>query len=378
MRFLHTSDLHIGKTVNGFSMVEEQAHVLEQIIAYAKEYQVQAVLLSGDLYDRSVPSSQAVMLMDQFLTQLVEMGITVLAIGGNHDSGERIGFANRILEKKGLFLEGMAEKEVKYVDLDQVRFHLLPFARPAQIRTLYGVEAVTYDQCMAERLNHVHYLEGGCNVLLAHEFVVDSGKEPLLSDSETRVSVGTADQVEASHFKRFDYVALGHIHRKQKIGKRQVYYSGSPIKYSFSEANTEKAVILGETDERGKVSVSFLPLKPIHDMRIIKGRLADLISPEVVEAADEEDYMLAILTDEEDLLDPMGSLRSVYPNMMQLQWEQREGEEKEGEQTFQTLKEKHPMELFEDFFGQVTGKELSEEQQKLLEKILEQAGRMLV
>lgn len=376
MKFLHTSDLHIGKMVNGFSMLEEQKHVLNQIVCMAEERQAEAVLISGDLYDRSIPPTQAVTVLDDFLTRLVEAGIQVFAIAGNHDSGERVGFASQILEKRGLHMEGVLKNPVSYVDVSDskgpVRIHMIPYAKPAEVRALFDCDAVTYEEAMKAMLQTVEYLDGGVNILLTHQFVVNHGREPELSDSETRVSVGGADQVEAGNFSGFDYVALGHIHGMQQIGEGPVHYSGSPVKYSFSEVHHQKGVLYGEITAEG-LTLRRLPLQPIHDMRKIKGRLSDLIRADVVESADEEDYILAVLTNEEELIDPIGTLRSVYPNVMQLQMERIVRESREVEQHARALKEKSPYQLFEDFFGQVTGKELGEGQKAVVAEAIEAA-----
>lgn len=368
MRFLHTSDLHIGKMVNGFSMLEEQVHVLNQIAAAAVDKKVDAVFLSGDLYDRSVPPAQAVSVLDLFLTRLVDHGVEVFAIAGNHDSGERIGFANRILERKGLHMEGVIQSPVRYVDLERdggtYRIHMLPFAKPAAVRALYGGSVETYEESMQAALTGIEYLKDGPNLLLTHHFVVNQGKEPELSDSETRVSVGGMDCVEASDFCQFSYVALGHIHGCQQIGDGPVYYSGSPLKYSFSEVHHEKAVLYGEMGPDGQVRLEAIPLNPIHDMRKIRGRLTDLIMPEVTELGDTEDYILAVLTNEEELMDPLGTLRSVYPNVMQLQMERVTRENSQDVSDRERRDGMSPYELFQQFFAEVTGKELKEEQRQ--------------
>lgn len=377
MKFLHTSDLHIGKMVNGFSMLDEQVHVLEQIVAAAVERDVDAVFLCGDLYDRSVPPAQAVSVLDRFLTSLVDHGVEVFAIGGNHDSGERIGFAGRILEQKGLHMEGIIQNPVGFVDLQQdggrYRIHMLPFAKPAVVRAVYGGSIETYEEGMQAMLTGVEYLEDGPNLLLTHHFVMNQGREPELSDSETRVSVGGMDCVEVLNFRRFSYTALGHIHGRQQIGDGPVYYSGSPLKYSFSEAHHEKAVLYGEMGLDGQVSLEPVPLKPIHDMRKIRGRLTDLIMPEVVVLGDAEDYILAVLTNEEELMDPLGTLRSVYPNVMQLQMERMTGEKGMNMQDREHRDRMSPYELFQEFFAEVTGKELGEEQRQAVTAAIEKA-----
>ncbi len=401
MKFLHTSDLHIGKTVCGFSMLEEQKAALSQMLELVKSEQVDMVFLSGDLYDRALPPSQAVTVLDEFLTSLVDLNVVVCAIAGNHDSGERIGFASRILEHKGLYMEGLLKEQIRYVDwtanrtadrdennetngkirngtgkapgAETVRVHLVPYARPAQVRDVFHSEAASYEDCMQEILKHVDYLEDGRNVLLTHQFVVNHGVEPELSDSETRVSVGGADQVEASDFARFDYVALGHIHGPQQIGEGPVYYSGSPVKYSFSEVYHKKSVIIGEFHEDGRLTVKRAPLKPVHDMRKIRGKLMDLVSPDVVSAADAEDYLLAVLTNEEELVDPVGTLRSVYPNVMQLQIERVQREREASQEKGSDWKEKSPFELFDQFYGYVMDQDLTEEQARLVQDVIREA-----
>ena len=377
MKFIHTSDLHIGKVVNGFSMMDEQKSALCQIADAAVRERVDAVFLCGDLYDRSIPPAAAVTVLDEFLTRLVDENIRVLAIAGNHDCGERIGFASRILEHKGLYMEGMLQKEIRYADFEEksgtVRVHLLPYARPVQVRALYGAETGTYEEAMQELLKHVNYNKQGANILLAHQFAVNQGKEPELSDSETRVSVGGADQVEVRNFGEFDYVALGHIHGGQQIGSGPVYYSGSPVKYSFSEVYHNKHVVLGEVTPKGLVSLEKISISPVHDMRKIRGKLADLISPEIVDQEDCMDYILAVLTNEEELIDPIGTLRSVYPNIMQLQIEKKSREAMTEAAYAVQIKKKSPLELFSDFFLDVMGKELSGEQEKMAVNAIEQA-----
>lgn len=378
MKFLHTSDLHIGKTVCGFSMLEEQNHALEQMLDIVRTERVDMVFLCGDLYDRALPPSQAVTMLDEFLTALVDMGVVVCAIAGNHDSGERIGFASRILEHKGLYMEGVLKKQIRYVDWGKhVRVHLVPYARPVQVRDVFGAEVTDYEDSMREILKHVELLENGSNILLTHQFVVNHGVAPELSDSETRVSVGGADQVEVCNFAAFDYVALGHIHGPQQIGSGPVCYSGSPVKYSFSEVYHKKSVVVGELDgETGQLTMKRVSLKPVHDMRKIRGKLAELITPEVAEAADAQDYLLAVLTNEEELVDPIGTLRSVYPNVMQLQIERAE-KERIQEQQGMDWREKSPLELFEQFYGYVTDQDLSEEQRELIQNVIVQAKEEL-
>lgn len=377
MKFIHTSDLHIGKTVNGFSMLEEQKHVLSQLVELAKKERADAVFLCGDLYDRAVAPAPAVKALDDFLTQLVDTGTKVFAIAGNHDCGERISFGNRILEHRGLYMEGEAKSCPAYSDLTDeygtVRIHMLPFARPSQVRYLYGKNVENFDQSVREQIRHCDFLKDGRNILLTHHFVIHQNTEPQMCDSDSRVSVGGSDQVDAARFKDFDYVALGHLHGFQKIGRRKIFYSGSPVKYSFSEAGQEKSAVVGQMDGQGKVSVRRELLYPVHDMRIIKGKLTDLIRDDIVAAEDSLDYILAVLTNEEELFDPVGTLRSVYPNLMQLQFTKNQEASGLEEPVFRSMQEKPAFLMFEEFFSQVMGKELSPRQQEMVKDAVEAA-----
>lgn len=379
MKFLHTGDLHIGKIVNDFSMLEDQRHILQEIVGIAKTEAVDAVVIAGDVYDRSIPSTDAVNLLDHFLTQLMEEGIRVLMISGNHDSPERVGFANKILEKQGLYIGGSIEGGLTRVEFEDasrtVTFLLLPFVKPAAQGAGNSQEAV-------EKLLSENGFEKGWRetlpkdnryVLVTHFFVAgNGGRLPELSDSETLLYVGGLDQVAAETFDGFDYVALGHIHKPQKMGKGACYYAGSPLKYSFSECDQVKGVNLvtiGETTEVRKVE-----LKPRREMRKIKGTLNALIQPEIVESAPKEDYIQATLTDKEELIDPIGVLRSVYPNVMQIQLEKDEPHDGDMYETKSNVKGKSTLELFHEFYELVKGETLDTRREKIVRESLEQAG----
>ncbi len=366
MKFLHTADLHIGKTVNEFSMIEEQKHVLAQITDIAVQEKVDAVLIAGDVYDRPIPSTEAVELLDAFLTGLLEKKIPVIMISGNHDSGERVAFADRILEKQGLYIAGGYDGSLKRVMLSdewgEVDFVCMPFVKPA-VATVENMLAAT-PMPMDLRSRHV---------LVTHYFVTgENGQEPELSDSETTVNVGGLDNVSASLFAMFDYVALGHIHKRQKIGEGEVWYAGSPLKYSFSEANQEKSVNLVTMGQKGDITVDKRVLEPIHDMRIIKGELEELISPEIVKEADAEDYIKALLTNKEELIDPIGTLRSVYPNTMQIELLKNDAMY-EGEYVpVATDTHKTTGELFEGFYELLKGEPMDEKRRQVVSEIEEE------
>ena len=363
MRFLHTGDLHIGKTVNDFSMIEDQRHILGQILEISSREEVDALVIAGDIYDRAIPPSEAVVLLNDFLTDMVKAKIPVLMISGNHDSPERVGFAGEILEERGIHIAGVYKKELQKVTLEdeygKVTFVLMPFVKPAAVDAKNSGEAVA-NMLAADTDNT------GRQVLVTHYFVTDNGKEPELSDGETTIHVGGLDNVEVSLLDGFDYVALGHIHKSQKIGEREVHYAGAPLAYSFSETGQIKQVNLVEMGGKGKVSVRKIPLKPLHEMRRIKGRIEELMKPEIVGAAPYDDYIQAHLTNEEELIDPIGTLRSVYPNIMQIVL--TKNEIKENPEYISRLEEKQKSipELFHGFYEMIRGEEPDEERMRII------------
>lgn len=387
MKFLHTADLHIGKRIFELSLIEDQKHILSQICEIAQKEKVDAVLIAGDVYDRAVPSTEAVELLDDFLTRLQAAGIPVIMISGNHDSPERVSFADAILEKQGIYIAGSYQEELKTVTLEDefgpVTFVCMPFVKPAvvgaagsmegeSVRLTTGAEAVEYMLSRTPMTLSLHQRY----VLLTHYFVVgDNGEVPELSDSETDVNVGGLDSVSASCFSNFCYVALGHIHKPQHIGSGEIYYSGAPLKYSFSEARGDKSVNVVELGERGQVTVRKEVLKPLHEMRCIKGRLADLMSPEVIAqiGCGKEDYIQATLTDRAELIDPIGTLRSVYPNVLQILLEKNMVAE-ENDAVYESKlisTRKGTTELFAEFYEMLKGEALDEKRKAVVEEIAE-------
>lgn len=368
MKILHTGDLHIGKYVHDFSMLEDQKYILEQILEIAVREKVQAMLIAGDVYDRSVPVAEGVTLLDDFLTKVLAEGIEIILISGNHDSPERLGFAGRILEKQGLHIAGnIREAGVKKVTLEDmygpVHFFCLPYCRP-------GTVGAPGCQAAAELLlSGAEPDERERNILLAHYFVTDHGREPLLSDSETTVHIGGLDNVDVSLFRAFDYVALGHIHRPQQIGGCAAYYAGSPLKYSFSEACYDKSVNLVTVGEKGDIYVRKEQLRPLHEMRVIKGSLE-----QILQAAGEnrvEDYVQVTLTDEAELYEPMAALRNVYPNIMKLL--QSGGEPEETEEISRVDRGRDALQMYRDFYREVRGKEMDDMRLDIVREVMKEA-----
>lgn len=406
MKFVHTGDLHIGKIVNGFSMIEDQRYILKQVYEISRREKADALVLAGDIYDRAIPPADAVVLFNDFLTDMVRAGIPVLMISGNHDSPERLGFADAILEEEGIYIAGVYKKELKKVEIadtyGNVSFVLMPFVKPASVGAKTSGEAVgnmlsmekgrkedirgkdNTDKNNAEKDNidkddmdkdskNKEGEDGIRRVLVTHYFVTDQGREPELSDGETTIHVGGLDNVEASLFDGFDYVALGHIHKPQKIGEREVYYAGAPLAYSFSEAGQEKGINLVEMGKKGEVTMRRIPLKPLHEMRRIRGKLQELMQPEVVEAAQAEDYIRAELTDEEELIDPIGTLRSVYPNVMQILLTKNERKENMDYISRPEEKKKSIPQLFLGFYEMIRGEKPDEGRMKVVEEAAKEA-----
>lgn len=394
MKFLHTADLHIGKKLFEMSLIEDQKYILGQIADIAVARQVDAVVIAGDVYDRAVPSTDAVTLLDNFLTGLQEQGIPVIMISGNHDSPERVSFADAILEKQGLYIAGNFQQPLKTVVLEDehgpVHFVCMPFVKTsvvaeaarlgidelaettAQMRdSAAAVEHMLAAQPMTLSLRQRY-------VLVTHYFVTGVyGENPELSDSETDVNVGGLDSVPASYFQNFSYVALGHIHKPQNVNsgseRCRVSYSGSPLKYSFSEALGEKSVNVVELDESGVASVEKCPLKPLREMRCLKGRLEDLMNPAVLEENKEirEDYLQITLTDTEELIDPIGTLRSVYPNVLQLILEKNKAGEDGEYYSSVNLERKSTAELFGEFYEMLKGEPLDECRRAVVAEVAE-------
>lgn len=361
MRFLHTGDLHIGKTVHEFSMLSDQSYILDQIAGIAGREQVDALLIAGDVYDRSVPPAEAVSVFGAFVEKITRLGISIYVISGNHDSAERLTFASGLLKQQGLIIEGEADGEARQYCLSdetgEVCLYLLPYQKGTQLQE--AVEAVCVD-------------ENAVNILMTHAFVVSGGEMPGLSDSEILPQVGTADAVDASLFGKFDYTALGHLHGAQQIGAGAVYYAGSPLKYSFSECSQEKSVWLIETQGRD-VDIRKCPLKPLHDMREIEGELSVLIREDIAALADREDYLSVVLTDKEELLDAMGTLRTVYPNVMKLALKKNLPGEEMGWEAAKQVREKSLPELFTDFYLSVRGEEPDEERLAIIREAAQKA-----
>lgn len=397
MKIIHTGDWHIGKIVNEFSMIEDQKFILGQLLELINEEKPNALVIAGDLYDRSIPPVEAVELLDEVFSRiLLEFKTPILAIAGNHDSAERLSFGSRIFTSNGLHIAGVFDRETKKVVLEdehgQVCFYLVPYEDPKAVRHIYEDDEIAcHDDAMKKILESIKSSrkEEERSVLVAHGYVTfmkevaaDLDEEGTragldISDSERPLSIGGTDLISGEHFKGFTYTALGHLHGAQKVGSDRIRYSGSLLKYSFSETKHKKGVTIVEIDNKGEVSVNHRELIPRRDMRLIRGPLSELISKEVYSKENVEDYIYAVLTDEEELIDPISKLRAVYPNIMGLHREEKGLRENVRTSASRGYKDKSKLQLFEEFYNSMSGKTLTEEKLDLLKSVIEDVEKSL-
>jgi len=380
MKLFHLSDLHLGKRVNEFSMMEDQAYILNQILKIVDKETPDGILVAGDVYDKPVPPAEAVQMLDHFLTELSKRGVPVCVISGNHDSPERLSFGSRLMESKEIYFSPVYDGEVKKVSLRDeygtVAIHLLPYLKPAAVRHVYGEdEILTYQDAVRTAIGHMEIDREQRNVLVAHQFVTGAGR----CESE-EVLVGGLDNIDVSLFDDFDYAALGHIHSPQHIGRETVRYCGTPLKYSFSEVGQEKSITVVELKEKGNVSLRQIPLAPLRDMRKIRGTYLEVTSLSFYEGTGREDYLQITLTDEEDVPDALQKLRIIYPNLMRLEYDNRRTRENREIEGNEKVEQKSELELFEEFYelqnNQPMGSSQREFVRKLMEQLQEESGTL--
>lgn len=378
MKILHTGDWHIGKLVHGIHMTEDQAHILEQMLDWIRINQPDVVLIAGDLYDRSVPPTEAIELLSDVLSQLViDLKVPTIAITGNHDSQERISFTSSILEKQGLYIRHNLEKLTEPIVLEDafgpVHVYPIPFMDHQQVKQRYDDETITdFDEAYRAMMAEVEQAkaDGVRSICMTHAYVT-SGQAVEVSDSVRPLSVGGSEYVDVSHFKGFDYVALGHLHRPQRVGFDHVRYAGSLMKYSFQEATQHKSMTCIEMDSTGQVTINDIIFEPTRDMRIIRGKLADLIEKEVYSLENKDDYIKAVLLDDQLLYEPMSSLRTIYPNVLSMNYERDQNKASET-LTLQLFEEKSAYDLFLTFYETVEGEALSKEADATLQDVIDQ------
>lgn len=370
MKLIHVSDFHIGKRVNEFSMIEDQKYILRQIAQTAVCEKVNGVIIAGDIYDKPVPPAEAVRVLDWFLTFLSENGIPVMAISGNHDSAERLSFGAKLMSSSQIYFSSIYEGEVRKVCLNdewgEVWIHLLPFIRPASVRKALEIEITSENDAVSAVVDRMEIDLAKRNVLVAHQFVTGAA----VCESE-ELTAGGLDQVDGSLFEKFDYTALGHIHSPQNIGRDTIRYSGTPLKYSFSESNQTKSMTIVELKQKGNVKIRQIPLQPLHDMRKIKGTYMELTARSFYENTDTDDYICAVLTDEEDILDGMQKLRTVYPNLMQLEYDNERTRADRSLDAEVQVEKKSGEQLAEEFFESQNNSSMNEEQRNFVHMLLE-------
>ena len=372
MRFLHLSDLHLGKRVNEFSMLEDQAYILKEILNIIDEQKVEAVLIAGDIYDKVIPSAEAVRLLDDFLTRIAARELPVFLISGNHDSAERIAFGSRLMSSRQIYLSPVFESDVEPITISdrygEIHIYMLPFVKPSLVKRVYPEEEIiTYQDAVNAAVQHMQIDTDKRNILLAHQFVTGAAR----CDSE-ELSVGGVDDVDASVFDGFDYVALGHLHGPQKIGKETVRYSGTPLKYSFSEANQKKAAVIVDVEEKGKINIQQIPLVPKHDMREIRGTYMEVTALDFYKDMKTDDYLYITLTDEEDIPDAIGKLRTIYPNIMKLSYDNLRTRAAVTVRGTAEVEEKSPMELLKEFYELQNNQPMTDEQEEIARGMMEE------
>jgi len=371
MKFIHLSDLHIGKRVHETSMLEEQKYILQQILQIIEREHPDAVLIAGDIYDKTVPPGEAVTLLDDFLCSLATRKIPVMVISGNHDSPERLAFGSRLMEGAGIHFSPIFSGLLEPVTLEDrhgpVNFWLLPFLKPAHVKHCYPQEAVeSYTDACRIAIASMGIDASQRNVLLAHQFVTGS----ITCESE-ELSVGGSDNVDAAVFNGFDYVALGHIHGPQNIGSNRIRYCGTPLKYSFSEAGHHKSVTVVQLEEKGQLTLHLEPLTPLHDLRQIRGSFAELTDKAFWQGTPTEDYLHVILTDEEDVAEALGRLRVIYPNILKLSYDNTRTRACQNIDGSANVQSKTPLELFEELYALQNNQPMSPEQHALVQEMIE-------
>ena len=370
MKFAHIADLHIGKRVHDFSMLEDQRYILDQMLGIFEEQRVDGILIAGDVYDKVVPSAEAVQLFDEFITRLAKLKVPVYMISGNHDSAERLSFGAKLFESNDIYISQVYDGKVKKVGLEDeyglVNVYLLPFLKPATVRhALQRDDIESYEDGVMAALQECEVDASQRNVLVAHQFVTGADR----CDSE-EASVGGLDNVSAEVFDEFDYVALGHIHRPQKMGRETLRYSGTPLKYSFSEVEHKKSVTIVELLEKGNVQISTVPLVPLRDMRKVRGTYMEVTAKESYTAENKTDYLQITLTDEEDVPGALQKLRTIYPNLMRLEYDNKRTRENREVQAVEAQEQKSELELFGEFYELLNNEAMKEEQTEFMENLI--------
>ena len=379
MKFLHLGDLHIGKLLGEFNLIEDQKYILDQILGIAQKHSVDAILIAGDVYDKSIPSEDAVRLFDYFICKLADMKIKAFIISGNHDSDERLNFGSSLFEANELYIcakyEGKLYKHELEDENGKINVYLLPFVKASQVKHFFPEEEIdSYDAAVRTVLDNARIDKKERNVLVAHQFVAGKGEDPIPGGSESAavLNVGLVEKIGVDCFKNFDYVALGHIHSPQRVGREEIRYSGSPLKYSVSEVKNDKSVPIITLGKKGDVSVELVNLKPFRDLRHLKGKMEQLLDKKNIK--DPNDFIYATLTDEDTINDAMGIFQQYYPNTVKIDYDNAHTREIEQVDFSQIAENKTFPELISDFYELMYACDISEEEMSLMNEVAKEAG----
>lgn len=379
MKFLHLGDLHLGKTLFDFDLNEDQRYILDQILCIAEKESVDGVLIAGDVYDKSVPSEAATKLLDYFLIELTKREIKVFMVSGNHDSDERLNYGSTLFASNQIFIsavfDGMLHRQSFAEEDTKINIYMLPFVKASQVRHYFPDEKIeSYDDAVQTIIRNTDINKSNKNILVAHQFVSGKGEDPALAGSENvgTQSVGLVEKIGYDCFDDFDYVALGHIHSPQKVGREEIRYAGSPLKYSLSEANNEKSVSLITVSAEERVKIELVPLKPMRNVRHITGTLKELLDKKNVKAP--EDFIYATLTDEDIINDAMGIFQQIYPNTVRIDYDNSHTREIEQVDISKIAENKSFPELIGDFYRLMYGCEITEEEMDVMRTAAREAG----
>lgn len=382
MKLLHLGDLHIGKSLGDFSLIEDQRYILDQIMDIVKKQNVDAVLIAGDVYDKSIPSEDAVRLFDYFICRLASTKVKTFIISGNHDSDERLNFGSTLFEANEVYIsakyEGALYKQTCKDSVGNINIYLLPFVKASQVKHFFPEEQIdTYNDAVKIILSHAQIDENERNILVAHQFVAGKGEEPVMGGSESVAvqNVGLVEKIGIECFQGFDYVALGHIHSPQRIVNEEIRYSGSPLKYSLSEVNNEKSVPIITIGKKGETEIELIKLKPLRDMRHLKGKMEQLLDKKNIKAP--EDFIYVTLADEDTINDAMGIFQQYYPNTIKIDYDNAHTREIEQVDITRIAEDKSFPELIFEFYRLIYGCDINEEEMKIMNEVAREAGVVL-
>lgn len=371
---MHLADLHLGKRVNGFSMMEDQEYILNRILEIMEEEQPDGLLIAGDVYDKTIPPAEAVRLMDDFLTAVAAKHVPVFLISGNHDSAERVAFGHQLMQGSGIWISPVYDGTIRHHTLEdrwgEVNIYLVPFLRPSVVRSFFpDVEIEDYTDALRTIIEDLQVDTSRRNVVLAHQFVTAAGALPETCDSE-QLSVGGLDRVDGSVFSPFDYTALGHLHGPQRVGSETIRYAGSPLKYSFSELHQKKSVTVAELREKGVTEIRQIPLQPRREMIELRGTFEEILEEARKKGEPQTDYYHMILTDETDVVDALSRLREYYPNIMLLDYDNRRTRSQKGVEQLDRVEERTPGELFAALYEQQNGQKMDSDRKEYLDGLI--------